>query len=266
MSIQIPYSPSIARTAFACPHCGAYAAQTWFSVSASKMPNDGTPAIQKNEQIERIRSSEKMDEKVRAGMLKTALAALPAIIFIPSLTVTKAEASVANIHFSLCFACKKPAIWIHDTLVFPFEKNGPPPHADMPTDIAKDYDEARSILGMSPRGAAALLRLCVQKLCDVLGHAGKKIDTAIAALVAEGLPPVVQEALDSVRVIGNESVHPGEMAIDDNPEVVQKLFGLVNLIVDRMISHPKQVAAVYGTLPPEKREAIDVRNAKATGQ
>jgi Domain of unknown function (DUF4145) len=269
MVTQIPYPPSISRKAFACPHCGAYAAQTWFSLSGSSLPNP--PATQKHAQIERIRSDEKSNEAARAAMLQAALSELPGVAmqigplgkdFSP-----RPDAFISNIHLSWCVnCCKKPAIWVHDTLIFPFNKDGPAPHADMPPDIVRDYEEARTILKMSPRGAAALLRLCVQKLCDVLGQEGKKIDSAIAALVAEGLSPVIEQALDSVRVIGNESVHPGVMDIRDDPETVQKLFGLVNLIVDRMIHHPKQVAAVYGTLPPEKKEGIKARNAKAAEQ
>jgi hypothetical protein len=141
--------------------------------------------------------------------------------------------------------------------------DGPAPNADMPEDIAKDFAEARTILKMSPRGAAALLRLCVQKLCRHLGGEGKTIDAAIESMVENGLSPIVQQALDSVRVIGNESVHPGTMDLRDDHDTAEKLFGLVNLIVDRMISHPSQVQSIYETLPPEKRAAIDARNARA---
>jgi hypothetical protein len=259
--------PSIDRTAFGCPHCGAYSAQTWFRLYAAKCTDRETPALARHEHINRIRSNEKLNEKTRELLLKGALDELPLITpYFGLLQKPSTDAAVSNIHLSSCFACKKVAIWVHDTIVSPFDKSGPPHHSDMPADIARDYDEARTILKMSPRGAAALLRLCIQKLCDGLGQKGKKIDDAIAALVAEGLPPIVSAALDSVRVIGNESVHPGKMDLRDDQATALKLFGLVNMIVERMISHPKQVLAVYELLPPEKRDAIDKRNAKALGQ
>jgi hypothetical protein len=42
---------------------------------------------------------------------------------------------------------------------------------------------------------------------------GEKGDSspAIGNLVKKGLPPMTQESLDCVRVIGNNAVHPGEL-------------------------------------------------------
>lgn len=264
--MNVPNSnlPSIDRTAFECPHCGAYTSHTWVHLYGARFKDNGTPTVAKNAEVDRIRKSENLNDKTRGALLRHALAAIPRVTMYGQITAKPStDAIVSNTYVSSCFVCNKIAIWVHDTLVFPFNKDGPPHHSDMPADVARDYEEARTILKMSPRGAAALLRLCVQKLCDELGQRGKKIDTAIAALVAEGLPPMVGEALDAVRVIGNESVHPGKMDLRDDQETALKLFGLVNMIVDRMISHPKQVQAIYGTLPPEKRDAIDKRNAKA---
>jgi hypothetical protein len=56
--------------------------------------------------------------------------------------------------------------------------------------------------------------------------------------------PSLQQALDIVRVIGNESFHPGQIDLRDNRETATKLFQLVNIIADAMISRPKQIAAL----------------------
>src|SRR4051812_34965142 len=106
-----------------------------------------------------------------------------------------------------------------------------------------------------PRGAAALLRLSIQKLCKQLGEKGKNIDEDIASLVSKGLNPRLQRSLDIVRVIGNEAVHPGTLDLRDDKETALKLFGLVNLIVDAMISQPKREDELYEDLPVAKREA-----------
>jgi hypothetical protein len=80
-----------------------------------------------------------------------------------------------NLFLSKCFNCEKIAVWIHDRLLFPPIRHGAHPNPDRPEDVLHDYEEARSILDLSPRGAAALLRLCIQKLCIHLGGKGEKL-------------------------------------------------------------------------------------------
>ena len=78
----------------------------------------------------------------------------------------------------------------------------------------------------------------------------------------KGLNPLVQKALDIVRVIGNEAVHPGELDLRDDRDTAFELFGLVNSIADQMITHPKAVEALYNKLPESKRKAIEARDSK----
>lgn len=129
----------------------------------------------------------------------------------------------------------------------------------MPEGVLKLYQEAASIVAQSPRGAAALLRLAVERLCQELGKTGK-IDKMIGDLVKDGLQTTVQQALDAVRVIGNNAVHPGKIDFDDSPEVAMTLFPLLNLIVTRMIAEPKEVAEIFQMLPEGARAAIGRRD------
>lgn len=138
--------------------------------------------------------------------------------------------------------------------------NAPLPHPDMPADLKSDYLEARNIVGSSPRGAAALLRLTIQKLCEHLGEAGANINADIGALVKKGLPVQIQQALDVVRVTGNNAVHPGELRLEDQPEIAAALFGLVNLIVDNRIAEPRRIQTLYDALPEGARKGIALRD------
>ncbi|MGB2808008.1 MAG: DUF4145 domain-containing protein [Sedimentisphaerales bacterium] len=125
--------------------------------------------------------------------------------------------------------------------------------------MKKDYEEAASIYTQSPRGAAALLRLAIQKLCVALGGKGKNINVDIKTLVANGLPEKIQMSLDVVRVIGNNAVHPGQIDTDA-PEVAGKLFLLLNIITDYMVSMPKRIDNMYSELPEAATDAIEKRD------
>lgn len=169
-----------------------------------------------------------------------------------------------DLYLAQCRHCEEASIWLAESMVWPPKLTAPLAHTDMPVDIAKDYEEARSVLSSSPRSAAALLRLCVQKLCIELGEPGQNINADIGKLVAKGLSAKVQQALDVVRVVGNEQVHPGTLDVRDNPDVALRLFGLVNFIVDDQISKPKQINELYQQLPAAKLEGIENRDKPKT--
>ncbi len=146
-------------------------------------------------------------------------------------------------------------------MVIPTEAPVPPPHSDFPNNCIAEYNEARDIVARSPRAAAALLRLCLQKLLIELKEVGKNINDDIGSLVKKGLPIEVQQALDFCRVVGNNAVHPGEIELTDNPQISHTLFEMLNFIVEDRISRPKKVAHLYSTLPKGAVEAVEKRDA-----
>jgi hypothetical protein len=170
--------------------------------------------------------------------------------------------NLANVSLSLCYSCNDVAIWIFDRLVWPQRGEAPLPNPDLPEHILRDYEEAGTILDLSPRGATALLRLGIQRLCEHLGEKGKNINEDIASLVQKGLDVQVQQSLDVVRVIGNHAVHPGLIDLRDDRATAERLFGLVNLIAEIMISRPKHVKEMYESLPEDARKAIEKRDGK----
>lgn len=64
-----------------------------------------------------------------------------------------------------------------------------------------------------------------------------------------------------MRVIGNESVHPGEMDLKDDRETALALFRIINLIVETEITEPKRLEALYLSLPKSKLDGIANRDA-----
>jgi len=181
----------------------------------------------------------------------------------------------AHLQRGQCFNCREVTYWFYGSTISTTEetptavmvipsKGGAAPihHPDFPEDPAADYEEARSIVERSPRGAAALLRLALQKLCAELGQPGQDINADIGALVAQGLPPGVQQALDSLRVIGNEAVHPGLLDLRDDRDTAVSLFDLLNYIVEKMITQPKELEAIYAKLPENKLKGIEDRDRR----
>jgi hypothetical protein len=170
------------------------------------------------------------------------------------------NAGLNRLRVGKCAHCSKHTVWIDGEMAFPFVGTAPTPNGEMPDSVKKCYLEAAEIVSRSPRAAAALLRLGLQLLCMELNEKGKNINDDIAALVKKGLPEIVQQSLDVVRVTGNAAVHPGQIDTDD-PAVVSSLFDLTNIIVEYMIAMPKRVSGLYSGLPTAAIDGINRRDA-----
>lgn len=250
--------PSIDQTAFNCPHCGVLTTQGWFFAHGDKMGKGKTPPILKKEEvtIDKIMADLQIDDE-KARVIFDSQTRLASGHPFFSRKLTRGDAQLENAYFSQCHHCERPSIWIYNRLIWPQNGEAPPPNPDLPDDILADYREAGAILYLSPRGAAALLRLALQKLCKHLGGKGDNIDTDIRLFVKEkGLDPSVQRALDIVRVVGNNAVHPGKLDISDDRATAVSLFDLVNFIVEDTISRPKRIGDLYDRLPEGARAEI----------
>ena len=253
-------SPSIRETAFNCPHCGTLTTQHWHTTNISQIENNSTPSIWTLADLETFdferfpvdgrRSLRESIRKLAAGS-----------------TYTEYEQNnnvprLLNVHVAKCYNCHQISIWVHDRMVWPVSGSAPEPNPDMPHEVRLIYDEASAILSLSPRGATALLRLAVQLLVIHLGQPGRNLDSDIANLVKRGLDERVQIALDVVRIVGNNAVHPGQLELADNYDIAEKLFGLINLITEIMISQPKHLSSMFDRLPEGARTAVERRDGK----
>lgn len=168
-----------------------------------------------------------------------------------------------------CSKCQKISLWNEDKMVFPSSSTVEIPNEDMPESVQELYNEAREIVNKSPRGAAALLRLALDKLCDEVCldcKTKRNINEKIKLLVEYGLPKRLQQAFDFVRVTGNDAVHDlGSINIQDNHEIATALFGLLNLIVEKMITEDNQINEYYNSIPQNLRDSIEKRDNKAKG-
>ena len=71
----------------------------------------------------------------------------------------------------------------------------------------------------------------------------------------------IKKALDIVRVIGNKAVHPGQINFDvDDISTAQLLFKLINMIVESLVTEPKELGELYEKLPETVKNSIEKRD------
>lgn len=239
--------PEYESKKFQCPHCNTVASQEWFT--ANNAGNRVTSIVQHLYLNYRPQIDDYAQKQI-VNFLNEINVSFNFYNFVPE------GFSVAT-----CFSCEDFTLWVNKEIVYPKKTTLPPPNDDLSQDIKALYLEASSILIDSPKGATALLRLALQKLLEQLGKSGKNINNDIKTLVAEGMSPKIQQALDLLRVIGNNAVHPGQINLDDNVEIAQKLFGILNFIAEELITKPRELEKLYADLiPPETQDHIKQRD------
>lgn len=163
-----------------------------------------------------------------------------------------------------CNACAGVAYWFGDRMVHPPLRMGPPPHDDAPGSVKELYREAQAVAGASPRAAAVLLRVALERLMSEAGSSGKTLNDAIGDYVAAGgVPAELQQAMDTVRITGNDAAHPEELRLDDTAGGVAALFEIVNELVDRLVGFKARMARIYENLDPAKLDQVKRRDGSA---
>lgn len=255
------HPPEFAKSEFNCACCNVYSTQVWFIVAGRQgnWRDDVTgPQPHSVDKVSggthhfAIEPFSTVEKGQRVSMSVSGLAQL----------LRKGDDDLLrrDLYLSVCFRCTEASVWKLGRLIWPVRSDVVEPNPDLNEDIRIDYLEAASIVQQSPRAAAALLRLCIQKLMLQLELPGKNINDDIATLVARGLNPVVQQALDIVRVVGNNAVHPLDIDLKDDASTANTLFTLVNYIAEQMITFPNKTQALYASLPPRVLSGIAQRD------
>lgn len=170
---------------------------------------------------------------------------------------------IVMLRVATCIHCKNFSFWINKELIYPPKITAPLAHKDMPKPVLGYYNEARQVSVSSPRAAAALLRIAAKKLCETLEETESNLNLAIGNLRKKGLPESVITSLDTVRIVGNEGgAHEGQIDLTgkDNKQIVDKLFWLINFIVQKTITEPQEVKDMFASLPEDKRQGVADRD------
>lgn len=160
-----------------------------------------------------------------------------------------------------CDSCSSCSYWYKRELIYPRTSRAPLPAEDMPEEAKRVFNEARDIVNASPSGAAALLRLAIEIILNELDAEGDTIYNQIGDLVEKGrIDEDIQKAYDTVRVIGNESVHPGTIDLNEDDEAASTLFFLVNEIVHSTITRDKRIEQMWDKVPENKKNGVEQRD------
>lgn len=235
--MKIPELPKtiLDQKSFKCPHCGAFSYMKWDNLSLFIYDDQG------------------------------------------------AEHNVqTRVHQANCASCNKDSIWYNHREVtgwmgmtgiprpsndselsrlFPINEitnqNIPEYSSDMPENVKVLYKEAALIYELSPRSAAALIRLALEKLCEYLGVKKKNIKESIEALAQQQKIPIsIAKAADNIRLIGNANVHAGIICDEVLEDINPAIFTYINLIVDFAITKPKEIDEINSLFPEQKRASL----------
>jgi hypothetical protein len=244
--------PEYHKERYRCPHCGVAAKQEWQDCESLGRV---AQTIQHQFFLNYRAGIESYQDQAIEAFLTSFAEEFPEVLegYVPR-----------ELSLSSCHSCSKSAIWIEGQMVFPRTSPVDAPNADLNPNIAAIYNEAASIVSDSPKGAAALLRLALQMVMVQIGEDGKNINTDIKNLVAKGLSPKIQKALDLLRVAGNNAVHPGQISFDDDKGIALSMFKLLNLIAEEMITRPREIDELYeDVIPEETKKHIETRDGKS---
>ncbi|KRF60621.1 hypothetical protein ASG99_26495 [Bacillus sp. Soil768D1] len=164
-----------------------------------------------------------------------------------------------SVDISICQYCSEYSLWEKGVLLYPFQTELPGAHPDMPNEVKGIYEEATKVFQHSPRAAAALLRLAIETMIPLIEEyeiKKAKLNTMIGILVQKGIPDHIQQGLDTIRIYGNEGIHPGEIVLNDDEEIVFYMFELINDMIEELISRKTKIRQAYAKIPADKIKGI----------
>ena len=163
---------------------------------------------------------------------------------LPEMSEKDAITNAVQLDFSTCPNCGKTAIrmipyWKNGNMKFSFSStktmaNHLPLY--IPEAIRSDYEEAVSIVDLSPKASATLARRCLQGMIhDFWKIKEKNLNAEITALKGK-VSSSQWKAIDGLRKIGNIGAHMEkdvQLIIDVDPGEAKKLIKLIELLIEK---------------------------------
>jgi len=224
---------------FVCAHCGADSQQVWADLTIKARVNNGQTYVTFSDAARwRIEGS--------------------------SIWLSGNDYSQPEWRATVCAVCGEGSVWRDAHRVYPVASTIAPVHPDAPESVAALYEEARSVLPISRRASAALVRATLERLLREIdpNHASKRLDDLIAQLRGQIREPL-WKFLTAIRIVGNDTLHAeeGELAVlylgSEPEEIIEPLFEAVNTLIEELITQPAKAEALYALIPETKREVAE---------
>ena len=107
----------------------------------------------------------------------------------------------------------------------------------MPGLVEEDFEEAAAILNKFPRGATALIHVCIEKLMPLLNKSGN--DANISSLVRKGLELEIRQTMEALQVLRKSPVQLTQFNSQEDKETALRLFDSLKEILERrMLKNP----------------------------
>lgn len=229
-------------TAFVCPKCG------------DKSRNLDVPLMVKVREAHNI-NYEAFSDVIEYSFHGQELVANPIML---------AEWSAA-----VCLGCRTSSVWRMGKLIYPRPAASIQPHAELSETARELFIEATDVLPLSPRAAAALARASMEaQLKHLLPNStARDLQQRIGEL-QEHVRPHLWKLLTTLRVVGNDVLHSnadGAVALDvtgADADVIVPLLGAINMLVEEVVTQPREAEALYEKIPKGKRDAAEQAAAK----
>lgn len=170
-----------------------------------------------------------------------------------------------------CSTCGQPHLFMGGDLVWPAYPKAliPAAPADMTCQARELYEEARAVLPISRRAAAALARASLEVLLKAITP---DVDGGLNALIAAQRARASDstwQLMTLVRVVGNSAVHADQdetlMALlldDDQASLVQPILTCVLNVYRELVEAPSRLQEAWEVVPPAKRAAAEEAASK----
>ena len=230
--------PQLGAESFSCPHCHALAHQEWYSLFLKQ--ENATDVVVLTLEALMLAKGNESDQFLQH--LKDSVLAYEYQEHPQNLKV-----KLLNLHVSRCYNCKGFTVWMRDRLVFPVRGDEPPDVVEVDfeevaedvqetaedEEVSEDFEEAAAILNKFPRGATALMRVCIQKLVPLLKQDGNYLNDYISSLVRKALEVEIQQSMEVLQVLRKDPGQPSKLETQEDKEMALRFVDSLKAILER---------------------------------